>query len=330
MNKCYCEYCNDFVDYKVKNRKIKVNNIDFIEKYCVCGKCNNEIYEEHIIDENIYKQSELSRINNGIITISQIEEIMEKYNIGKKPLSLVLGFGEITIIRYLDGMIPEKYYSDILLSVLNNVELMHNYLEKNKELITTVAYKKALGKVMEIKLNEDKSKIYLVTKHIIAKMGDITPLALQKILYYIQGFSTCMLDTPIFDDVCEAWVHGPVYRKIYDRFSYYQYNNISNDEFNNYNNLSNNKILTQEEQKLVDVIIISFGCYSGKILEKMTHLSTSWCNARRGLKDNEISNNLITVEEIKKDFKKISKKNNIKKIEDINMYAINLFNECRG
>ena len=115
MKKCYCEYCQDFVDYITKERTIKINNIEFIEKYAVCSVCDSEIYEEHIIDENIYKHTEKARIENGIITISQIEEIIEKYNIGKKPLSLVLGFGEITIIRYLDGMIPEKNYSDILL-----------------------------------------------------------------------------------------------------------------------------------------------------------------------------------------------------------------------
>lgn len=329
MNKCYCEFCNDFVDYIVKDRPTKINNIEFIEKYCVCSKCDNEIYEEHIIDENIYKHSEMARIKNGIITINQIEQIMEKYNIGKKPLSLVLGFGEVTIIRYLDGVIPEKYYSDILLNVLNNVELMHNYLEKNKHLITNVAYKKALGKVMEIKLNEDKSKIYLVAKHIIAKTGDITPLSLQKLLYYIQGFSTYFLSKPIFDDVCEAWVHGPVYKKIYDRFSYYSYNSISNDEFNDYNEIDDN-VLDSEEQKLVEEIINSFGCYSGKILEKMTHNQTPWMEARKGLKDNEPSNNQIDINKIQKYFKNISIENNIKNIEDINNYALSLFKECRG
>jgi len=330
MKKCYCEYCQDFVDYNLKQRTTKINNIEFIEKYAVCSVCDSEIYEEHIIDENIYKHTELARIENGIITISQIEEIMEKYNIGKKPLSLVLGFGEITIIRYLDGMIPEKNYSDILLSVLNNVELMHSYLEKNKDLITTVAYKKALGRVMEIKLEEDRSKIYLVTKHIIAKMGDITPLALQKILYYIQGFSTCLLDTPIFEDTAEAWVHGPVYKNIYDRFSNYQYNNISNDDFSSYTNLDDNDTLSSDEKKLVDSIINNFGCYSGKILEKMTHKTDPWIQARNGLDKKESSSNQIKLEDINIYFAKIIKDNNIKTINDIDSYVIKLFKESRG
>ena len=39
-------------------------------------------------------------MKDRVITKKEIEEILIKYNIGKKPLSLVLGWGEVTIIRY--------------------------------------------------------------------------------------------------------------------------------------------------------------------------------------------------------------------------------------
>lgn len=35
---------------------------------------------------------------------------MKIYKIGKAPLSLALGFGEVTITRYLSGQIPLKEY----------------------------------------------------------------------------------------------------------------------------------------------------------------------------------------------------------------------------
>ena len=41
-------------------------------------------------------------------TITIIESIMSKYNIGKRPLSLLLDWGELTITRYLKGMPPKK------------------------------------------------------------------------------------------------------------------------------------------------------------------------------------------------------------------------------
>ena len=58
-----------------------------------------------------------------IITIKEILEILEKYNIGKKPLSLVLGWGEITIIRYLEGQIPDQFHSELLLKINEYKEL---------------------------------------------------------------------------------------------------------------------------------------------------------------------------------------------------------------
>ena len=39
---------------------------------------------------------------------NDIKKIMDIYKIGKAPLSLALGFGEVTIPRYLEGQVPSK------------------------------------------------------------------------------------------------------------------------------------------------------------------------------------------------------------------------------
>ena len=77
----------------------------------------------------------IKKMKDRVITKKEIEEILIKYNIGKKPLSLVLGWGEVTIIRYLDGNIPDKLHSNVLFSIKNNPNLLLEYLEKNKKLI---------------------------------------------------------------------------------------------------------------------------------------------------------------------------------------------------
>ena len=43
---------------------------------------------------------EVEKMESKIISKKEIEQILEKYNIGKKPLSLLLGWGEVTVIRY--------------------------------------------------------------------------------------------------------------------------------------------------------------------------------------------------------------------------------------
>ena len=300
--KSYCDKCKKLVEYTTKEEKVKENiegeDISYIKKYDICNVCGNIFYSEDTHNYNTISASNELRKKNGIITTWEIEEILKKYNIGKKPLSYVLGWGEVTIIRYLDGQVPERVYSDVMLKVLEDPKEMLKYLNANKDLITPVAYKKAVAKIAELKLEEDKSKIYIIAKHIIAKTGDITPLSLQKILYYIEGFSKSLLDRDIFDSRCEAWVHGPVYPIIYDRFSYYRGNFIDDSEFSDYKIIE----LYDDEYDLVDAVIDAFGCYSGKTLEKMTHISTPWINARVGVGEDEASNNKISNEDIKKYF----------------------------
>ena len=46
--------------------------------------------------------------------------LMKIYKIGRAPLSLALGFGEVTIPRYLEGQMPSKEYSDIIKATLSS------------------------------------------------------------------------------------------------------------------------------------------------------------------------------------------------------------------
>lgn len=55
-----------------------------------------------------------------LFQLNDIENLMKIYKIGKAPLSLALGFGEVTITRYLSGQIPSKEYSDIIRMALSS------------------------------------------------------------------------------------------------------------------------------------------------------------------------------------------------------------------
>ena len=51
---------------------------------------------------------------------------------------------------------------------------------------------------------------------------DVTPLKLQKLLYYLQAWNLVFFNTPVFQDEPEAWVNGTVYRKVYEHYRDYQ------------------------------------------------------------------------------------------------------------
>lgn len=142
----FCEKCRDMVEYyvreKVMTKNIKGKEVNYKGKVAYCDECKSEIFVAEIRDYNLMKLDEAFREEEDLITVSEMELILEKYDIGKRPLSLLLGWGELTLTRYLDGDIPTKQYSDTLKEILNNPYYMKELLEKNKGKIKDIAYRK--------------------------------------------------------------------------------------------------------------------------------------------------------------------------------------------
>lgn len=327
MIKKFCDFCFkevtcNYVEKMVKE-KIDGKEIKYLKKWYVCNECKNVFYDD-LLDDNIHEANSHLRKLNEIITKEEIKEILEKYNIGKKALSLILGMGEITVTRYLEGQNPTRENSELLKQILKSPNLYELYLLTNKDKITDIAFKKSLGKTKQLELTSEHSKLYLVALQIIKTLGETTPLALQKILYFINGFSKQILHNSLFDDTPEAWIYGPVYKEVYECFSYYKYSNI------NYEELLKDCILelSKEEKAYITKMTLLFGCYSGNILREMSHLTTPWIDARKGLEINEKSNRIIENESINNYFDSICTTYNIIYIEDISKYINVIFNEA--
>ena len=326
--KKFCEHCFKDVDCKY-NERIKTffydnKKFEFLEKYYVCNECNNVFYDD-LNDYNVLTANNEIRKAYETITVSEIEGIIEKYNIGKKPLSLLLGLGEITITRYLDGQNPTKENSELLKNINKDPHLYELFLLGNKDKITEVAFKKSLGKTKQLQMNKDNSKLYDSALYIVKELEDTTPLALQKILYFAQCFSEKFLNKNIFSVPAEAWKYGPVYRDIYDCFSYYKNNTI------NYNELlkEHEFTLEEDEKQYLDSIIKYFGCYSARVLREMTHLTKPWQMAREGLEEDESSNRIIDLKDVDFYVDEIIKKYNINKIDDLKEYSTDLFERAQ-
>ena len=57
----------------------------------------------------------------------------------------------------------------------------------------------------------------LVAEYILFKYGPMSHLKLQKLLYFVQGYHLAYFGKPLFEDDFEAWVHGPVSRKLFEK-----------------------------------------------------------------------------------------------------------------
>lgn len=306
MEKVFCTECLCDETYYVTEKKVKENvdgkEITYLVKSAFCENCHTELYVDEIMNFNIISYQDAIREVSDIIKISEIKTLLEKYNIGAKPLAKLLKWGEISIIRYLKGSIPERMYSDKLKELLYDEKKMEILLYTNKDFISDTAYRKCKGALKKIQLRNENSKLYMTANLITGINPDITHLALQKLLYFVQGFSSVMLNQPIFYDTPEAWGLGPVYRDIYHRYASYQYHPIEFDieEFN-----IDNITFTAEEIDIITTVVTLFGEYSGSKLAEMTHSTEPW------KKHPVNSNEQISLEEMEEYFDKVVKKYSI-------------------
>jgi len=323
----FCEECRKDVAYSVESVSIKGTlkgeEYNYTGKKAICAECSSEVYVAEIEDENMKALYDAYRRRNGIISLEKVLEIPQKYNIGKRPLSLLLGWGEMTFTRYCDGDMPTKQYSDVLQRIYEEPAFYLSLLEENKgNLKSQTAYEKSKRTTVEL-LGGQKtvaSKVDEVIGYLLFQCEDITPLALQKALYYIQGFYYAFMDSFLFAADCEAWMHGPVYREIYNRYSGYRFDWIeSNDEFDV-------SVFTDAERAVIDSVIQNFCCYSGKILERFTHSEMPWLKTRGNLPADAHSNRTISKEIIGEYFTAVKQKYNMLTPNDIDNYAQVMFN----
>ena len=91
MSKGFCENCNKLVEYKIKeindSYKIRGKKYNYKEVKGYCKNCNQEVSDSKITDENLNRIDNAYRTEENIIKISQIDEILKKYKIGKKNIA---------------------------------------------------------------------------------------------------------------------------------------------------------------------------------------------------------------------------------------------------
>lgn len=367
-DKTFCEECRNDVEYSTKSvpitASIKGKQYSYTGTEAHCKECGSVVYVPEIIDANLRALYDEYRKENNIIPLDEIKRIPAKYSIGKRPLSLLLGWGEQTFSRFADGDIPSKQYSDILQRIYNDTEYYLQLLISNKNnLKSAISYEKSYKTtqklIRELQNNSENNnsannnfdskssdKINNVIQYLIIKCEDITPLALQKSLYYIQGFHFAFYKSFIFTDDCQAWVHGPVYKDIYLRYKNYTFDPIDSPTteisgIKSLEKLPNNKYtqksditrltaeltttLSSTEKAVCDSVIDNLCCYSGKELERFTHHEEPWILTRGNLKTDDSSNKIISKKIIGEYFTKIKEKYNMINPDDIRQYAKDMF-----
>jgi len=268
----YCKNCNEYVPCTIRNKV----HIEWYmgEKIClryrtgICKHCDSEVAtdSEYYIKKEQYK-SEIDKRLKGIITLSQTNEILRKYNIGKEALSIVAGFGKVTVKRYYEGVMPCSANSEILMSFLNDESFFLDCVEKHKSKLTNLAYRKICKRYHELSSIRD-SKIYQIANYILTHVGKITPTTLECLLFFSSGVNYALNRKQLIPDECQVSLNGPIYPIIHNMYNKPDYILLDNGIASQSGWLMSK--ISLDERRAIDLTLRTFGIYSPKILEMVS------------------------------------------------------------
>ncbi len=135
----------------------------------------------------------------------------------------------------------------------------------------------------------------------------ISPLKLQKLLYYVQAWFMVFYgrENTLFEDVPQAWVNGPVYPAIY-----YAYKNKAanmcdhldstafypGDALEGFNKKTRMLGLNADQLETLESVIMMYGKQTQNQLIWLTHSELPWAKARAGLAPYERSEREISLD----------------------------------
>lgn len=257
-------------------------------------------------------ENELLRVNDTV-TVNEIQQIITNYKIGKKPLARLLGWGETTIIRYLEGDAPTTEYSDKLKAILANPTYYYSILLRNKDNLTNVAFRKSKKAVLERLMH---SKIDVVAQYIInLKDSEISAGYIQVLLFYIQAFSLAFHGKEMFEDECYTIGNISPYPTVYENMKKYGMVKLDIDD----------NLLSEEEKELIQAVIDGFTWYGPKALFALLERESKVLSD--SIENNECD--YISKDVLKNYYKEALVQYNINKVSEIGRYPDITLSELR-
>ena len=139
-------------------------------------------------------------------------------------------------------------------------------------------------------LEPPKIQVFDVAAYILEKMGAMTTMKLQKLVYYSQAWSLVWDEKPLFEEDIEAWANGPVVRELFDYHrGMYEISAMP---------IGNPRLLNQEQQETIDAVLDYYGDKSAQWLIDLTHMEDPWKQARKGLPPLERGSRVMSLDTI--------------------------------
>jgi len=134
--------------------------------------------------------------------------------------------------------------------------------------------------------------VYDVASYILVRLGKISSMKLQKLVYYCQAWSLVWDEKPLFPEKIKAWANGPVVGELF-----FQLKGLFQVDENDLL-IGNYRKLNYTQMTTIDAVLKHYGDKSAQWLIELTHNEDPWKNARIGLVESERSDRIIDLDSI--------------------------------
>lgn len=170
--------------------------------------------------------------------------------------------------------------------------------------ITLLSIKQVMSDVRMVNISDAAKYVGL---SLLVKGYSVSPLKLQKILYYAQAWHMVFFGrkNTLFPDVPQAWVNGPVYPSIYNEYkdkvpgmcAHLDARSFGEtDERAGLEAIAHKLDLTARQVELLESVINLYGSKKQNQLILFTHSEKPWTEKREGLQPYEKSNEELSLD----------------------------------
>lgn len=129
-----------------------------------------------------------------------------------------------------------------------------------------------------------------VAAYILGKAAPMTTMKLQKLLYYVQGWSLAWDEKPLYSEEIQAWANGPVVPAVLEHHK---------DKFEVKSwKWGDPKKLNKNQAENVDIVLGAYGKFTGHQMSDKIYTEPPYQKARPGLEPGQPSHNKINLDDM--------------------------------
>ena len=258
-------------------------------------------------------------LTSDTINAEELELMLKVYNIGKKPLSKLLGWGETTIILYSKDNFPVNEYTVRLKELFNNPADYARVLLDNAGRISNIAYKKSYEAICSYFPLDAIGEAAVFAISYLEKSNNwpghdsdgVSLLRLESILFWSQVISVGLFEKPLFDEDYQPGRSGFPYRSIEDRVT--RYDCIRPEGLYPDDNMFTP---TSQEQEIIKLVADVFAWYGSKALNALAEAEHFRLCGPKGARKRRI----VTADILKKCYHEVFEQAKVKKLKDFEGY----------